>query len=150
MDIHSGSGYPASALSNFSPHPFSLDGVQVSSMEGFLQALKFKNPEMQKAVCSLVGIKAKYKGKHKKWWKDQTLYWQGQEIKRDSEAYQTLLNRAYIALYANSDSFRRALQATGNAVLSHSIGKSDSNRTVLTVSEFCGRLMRLRDNNGVL
>jgi len=40
MDIKSGVGYPASSLSNFSPHPFVLDGVQIASMEGFLQSLK--------------------------------------------------------------------------------------------------------------
>ena len=40
MDISSGSSYPASSLSNFSPHPFIIDGVECSSMEGFLQSLK--------------------------------------------------------------------------------------------------------------
>jgi predicted NAD-dependent protein-ADP-ribosyltransferase YbiA (DUF1768 family) len=42
MDILSGSGYPSGALSNFAPHPFVFDGVQVASMEGLLQAFKFK------------------------------------------------------------------------------------------------------------
>ena len=45
MDISSGSSYPASSLSNFSPHPFIIDGVECSSMEGFLKSLlmKWKN-----------------------------------------------------------------------------------------------------------
>ena len=30
MDIGSKNGYPASALSNFAPHPFELDGVKYS------------------------------------------------------------------------------------------------------------------------
>jgi predicted NAD-dependent protein-ADP-ribosyltransferase YbiA (DUF1768 family) len=38
MDIGSGAGYPASALSNFSPHPFEIDGITCNSMEGFLQS----------------------------------------------------------------------------------------------------------------
>lgn len=84
MDIGSGSGYPAASLSNFAPHPFIIDGISCNSMEGFLQSLKFKNIDMQKYVCSLVGKSAKYKGKDKKWWKTQTLYWQGKEYKRDS------------------------------------------------------------------
>ena len=54
-------------------------------MEGFLQRLKFKDPEMQKTVCLLVGKAAKFKGKKKKWYRTQTLYWQGKEIARDSE-----------------------------------------------------------------
>ena len=74
MDIGSGSGYPSSALSNFAPHRFVIDGVECVSMEGFLQSLKFQDIEMQKHVCTLVGKKAKFKGKKKKWWKTQTLY----------------------------------------------------------------------------
>lgn len=34
MDIGSKNGYPASALSNFAPHLFELDGVKCNSMEG--------------------------------------------------------------------------------------------------------------------
>lgn len=34
MDIGSKNGYPASALSNFAPHPFTIDGVECNSMEG--------------------------------------------------------------------------------------------------------------------
>ena len=112
-------------------------------MEGFLQSLKFKNIDMQKYVCSLVGKSAKYKGKNKKWWKTQILYWQGKEYKRDSQEYQILLNRAYNALYQN-EGFRKALEASRPATLSHSIGKNDPSKTVLTQAEFVGRLMKLR------
>ena len=92
MDIGSGTGYPSSALSNFAPHSFVIDGVKCASMEGFLQSLKFSNPDMQKEVCKLVGKAAKFKGKKKKWYRTQTLYWQGKEIPRDSEEYQQLLD----------------------------------------------------------
>ena len=143
MDIGAGNGYPASALSNFAPHPFVIDGVECASMEGFLQSLKFSNPDMQKEVCKLVGKQAKFKGKNKKWFKTQTLYWQGKEYKRDSKDYQELLNRAFKALATNS-SFMKALLATGNAILTHSIGKSNISETVLTKQEFCSRLMKLR------
>ena len=143
MDIGSGNGYPSAALSNFAPHPFVLDGVEIASMEGFLQSLKFKNIDMQKYVCTLVGKAAKYKGKDKKWWQTQTLYWQGKEYKRDSKEYQLLLNRAYNALYQN-EGFKKALEASKPSILTHSIGKNDESKTVLTQSEFCGRLMKLR------
>ena len=143
MDIGSGSGFPSATLSNFAPHPFVIDGVECNSMEGFLQSLKFSNPEMQKEVCKLVGKAAKFKGKKKKWWRTQPLWWQGVEIARSSEEYQDLLDRAFDALAKNSG-FRAALLATGNSVLTHSIGKNDESRTVLTQSEFCGRLMKLR------
>ena len=143
MDIGSGNGYPSAALSNFAPHPFVLDGVEIASMEGFLQSLKFKNIDMQKYVCTLVGKAAKYKGKDKKWWQTQTLYWQDKEYKRDSKEYQLLLNRAYNALYQN-EGFKKALEASKPSILTHSIGKNDESKTVLTQSEFCGRLMKLR------
>lgn len=143
MDIGSGNGYPASALSNFSPHPFIIDGIQCNSMEGFLQSLKFSNPEMQKHVCTLVGRQAKFKGKKKKWWKTQTLWWQGNEINRHSQEYQDLLDKAYNALLQN-EGFRNALKATGNANLTHSMGKNNPSQTILTEREFCSRLVSLR------
>ena len=99
MDIGSGKGYPSSSLSNFAPHPFVMDGVQCASMEGFLQSLKFESVEMQEHVCTLVGKAAKFKGKKKKWWQKQELYWRGKVYKRDSQEYQRLLNRAYNSLY---------------------------------------------------
>lgn len=144
MDIGSGNGFPESSLSNFSPHPFEIDGVQCNSMEGFLQSLKFKNPEMQKHVCTLVGKAAKFKGKKKKWFKTQTLWWNGVEIDRHSEEFQNLLDRAFNSLSENL-SFQKALVASGDAKLTHSLGKNDSTKTVLTSNEFCSRLMKIRN-----
>ena len=144
MDIKSGSSYPASSLSNFAPHPFIFRGVQCASMEGFLQSLKFKNPDMQREVCTLVGLKAKRKGYHKNWWTLQTLYWQGQPIKRDSDEYQDLLDEAFETLYTSNEKARKALLATKNANLTHSIGKTKKSETVLTKQEFCSRLMNIR------
>ena len=143
MDIGSGSGWPSAALSNFAPHPFTIDGVECASMEGFLQSLKFKEPAMQAVVCKLVGKAAKFKGKKKKWWRTQTLYWQGVEYKRDSKEYQELLTRAFAELGKNT-SFQKALLATGTATLTHEIGKTKISETVLTRQEFCGRLMAIR------
>ena len=145
MDIRSGGKYPAGALSNFSPHPFTLDDVEISSMEGFLQSLKFKSPEMQVEVCKLVGRAAKMKGANKKWQTKQVLYWRGEEIKRDSDEYQELLDRAYNAMYEQSQSFRKALASSVGATLTHSMGKSKKNETVLTTQEFCSRLTILRE-----
>jgi len=145
MNIGSGKTYPSNALSNFAPHPFVIDGVNCHSMEGFLQSLKFKSPEMQEYVCTLVGYAAKKKGKDKNWYQTQTLYWKGKEIKRSSKEYQDLLDKAYTALYKNTK-FKKALEASKGAVLTHSIGKTKETETVLTVKEFCSRLTKLRDN----
>ena len=144
MDIHSGSKYPSNSLSNFAPHPFEIDGIKCNSMEGFLQSLKFKSPEMQVEVCTLVGFAAKKKGSNKNWYTSQTLWWKGQPIKRSSKEYQDLLDKAYMELYKNTK-FKKALEATHNATLQHSIGKSKTNNTILTKREFCSRLTKLRD-----
>ena len=144
MDIKAGNPYPAGSLSNFAPHPFILDRVQISSMEGFLQSLKFKEPEMQKHICTLVGLKAKRSGAGKNWQRTQTLYWKGTPIKRDSEEYQWLLDRAYEAMFTQNAKARKALLATQNATLTHSIGHHKQNETVLTKKEFCSRLMKIR------
>ena len=143
MDIGSGTGYPSASLSNFAPHPFSIDGIECASMEGFLQSLKFKDPLMQKEVFKMVGKQAKFKGKNKKWWKDQTLYWQGKAIPRSSEEYQILLDKAFEALSQNAG-FQKALLATGDATLTHSMGKKKQTETVLTTKEFTSRLTKIR------
>jgi predicted NAD-dependent protein-ADP-ribosyltransferase YbiA (DUF1768 family) len=143
MDIRSGCAYPASALSNFAPHPFEIDDVKCNSMEGFLQSLKFKDENMQEYVCTLTGSTAKFKGKPKKWWLTQTLWWKGKEINRHGNEYQQLLDRVYGELSKN-EGFKKALLATGDANLTHSIGKKDASHTILTEREFCGRLIKLR------
>jgi len=145
MDIGSGETYPAGALSNFTPRPFVFHGFIINSMEGFLQGLKFKNPEMQQHVFTLVGRSAKYRGSRKKWYKEQTLYFQGQAISRHSQEYQQLLDEVYATMFDNNEKARRTLLATCDAVLTHSLGKNDPHKTVLTEREFCSRLMNIRD-----
>ena len=81
MDIGSGKEYPSNALSNFSPHPFEIDGVKCNSMEGFLQGIKFESPEMQEYVCSLVGFGAKKKGRNKNWQQTQTYIGKESQLK---------------------------------------------------------------------
>lgn len=143
MNIGSGNGYPSSALSNFSPHKFEIDGVECASMEGFLQSLKFKGVEIQENICTLVGLAAKRRGKDKNWKVTQTLWWRGVEIDRHSKEYQELLDRAFDCLSKN-DGFLRAIIAAGDATFTHSIGKSNPRDTVLTTSEFCSRLNKIR------
>lgn len=99
---------------------------------------------MQEYVCSLVGKKAKFKGKKKKWFKDQTLYWRGNPIKRDSEEYQDLLDRAFDASATNKK-FQKTLLDTQNATLTHAMGKKKISETVLTTQEFCSRLTKIRE-----
>jgi hypothetical protein len=75
-------------------------------------------------MFTLVGKEAKFKGKPKRWFITQTLWWQGKEIDRHSQEYQDLLWKAYNELFKNSG-FRNALLASGRSSLTHSIGKTD-------------------------
>lgn len=147
MDIGSKNSYPGGKLSNFTGFSFVFDGIEVASMEGFLQALKYENEDSQKITCSLVGFAAKKKGKGRNsyWQSKQTLWWRGVAYQRKSDAYQFLLNRAYNALYTQNESFRSALTAAGDAIFTHKIGNNDEKQTVLTEREFCRRLQHLKD-----
>lgn len=147
MNIVSSHSYPSNALSNFAPHKFTFDGVLCNSMEGLLQSFKFDKHHIQIEVCKLVGFAAKKRGsdRTKSWQRVQTLWWKNVEFHRDSKEYQDLLDFAYIAIARDSDSFRRALLATGDAVLTHTIGRNKESETILTQREFCRRLTSLRN-----
>lgn len=135
LDIGSKNSDIEYMLSNFSFFYFVFDDVICHSMEGFLQSLKFEDPEEQKKVCLLFGSEAKFKGKKKNWMKDQTLYWKGRPIKRDSEDYQIILINAFVSLSYNEE-FKYFLTQTKSDKLKHSVGKSNQRYTVLTEKEF--------------
>jgi hypothetical protein len=144
MEIRLGNPYPAGSLSNLAAHRFTFRGIECGSMEGVLQGLKFKSPEMQAHVCTLAGHAARRAGQGKNWQRNQILWWQGEEIKRESEEYQQLLDEAFKELFYQNTKARAALLATKNATLKHSMGRRNPKETVLTVSEFCSRLMDIR------
>lgn len=143
VDIGSNAAYPAGVLSNFTPYAFTFRGIEFVSMEALLQGLKFEGVEKQAKIFKLVGVQAKFKGKKRKWYLDQRLYWQGKPMMRDSEEYQSLVNEAFDALAQNVD-FQKALLATGDKRLYHSMGKSDPTKTILTEEEFCSVLTKIR------
>ena len=145
-DIGTTTEWPGGALSNFTEYHFFYDGVQCHSMEGLLQSLKFSDPSRAKEVCRMVGREAKEIGNKcpRNWKTSGMLFWMGYIFDRHGPEYQELLNEAYLALSRN-EIFRKALMATGDALLIHSIGKTSSYKTVLTTDEFCGRLMVLRE-----
>lgn len=150
IDIHSKDEYPSCALSNFAEYEFYIDNEKCSSMEGFLQSLKFKNINKQKQVCLLSGKEAKNSTKHTfaqfRWRLTHNLYWQGKRISRFSDEYQKLIDRAYDSLSRNSD-FEKALKDSSPYTLAHSIGKTDKRKTVLTEYELISRLERIRKKN---
>jgi predicted NAD-dependent protein-ADP-ribosyltransferase YbiA (DUF1768 family) len=144
IDIFAKADFPAGALSNFAAHRYIFRGVACASMEGLLQALKFNSPIKQLEICGYVGEEAKKAGLNADWRPSQTLWWQNEPMGRESAIYQAFLDEAYDALCAQSEAFKKALLATGDAVLIHSLGVKEVTETVLTEHEFCTRLMALR------
>ena len=148
IDVYSTGEYPANVLSNFYPNGFVFDGVACASMEGMLQSLKTKNPELQKKVCGLSGKAAKFAFRHKfqniRWKLTGKLYWNGKAMCRYGDEYQSFLDNAYKALRGN-ETFAAALQAAKGAELTHGIGKCDTRKTILTEYEFISRLKMCMD-----
>ena len=145
IDIWSHSDYPSQVLSNLCSNPFTFDGVQCGSMEGFLQSLKQQDSNKQRQICAMKGRNAK-RATTAKWQADQIVWWKGIAIDRQSEDFQQLLRHAYQAMFDQSERFRTALMATRGMKLYHSRGKSDPFKTILTEQEFCQILTDLRDN----
>lgn len=145
LDIHSKGKWPSCALSNFYPHRFKIDGIWCASMEGFLQSLKSSSIAEQKEICGLSGKEAKLRSTDD-WKSDQTLYWNGgRGVKRDSDQFQALVRKAYRAMFEQCPEFCKALKATGNKKLFHSIGNPIRNDTILTEKELCDILTELRN-----
>lgn len=135
LDIHSTKDYPANVLSNFYPHRFTLDGISIACMEGFLQSTKCPDPEYRKVICRMDARQAKDVGQTFHWQENGLLYWNGRSFSRYGPEYRKLLRRAYGAL-CDVPEFRQAILHTGSSLLGHSIGKWSRKETCLTTWEF--------------
>ena len=114
-------------------------------MEGFLQSLKQKDVGKQRQVCRITGREAK-RMTNADWQTNQTVWWNGQAIDRQSDVFLTLIKNAYEAMFEQNECFRTALMNTHGKMLYHSQGEQDSHKTILTEREFCGILTDLRDS----
>lgn len=155
IDISSELTGPAAILSNFSPHPFDFLHVgkptfeiQCASMEGFLQRLKFENPQEQKEVFQLVGKEAKKAGRarNEAWQKNCTFWLNGTPDSRLLEYFQFIVTEAFTAMTYDerNEALRKALLETVGHELTHTIGSNDPTQTILTEQELCFQLVRCR------
>lgn len=145
-DIYMTSDKPWNRLSHLYDNGFSIGDTEFTSMESFLQGIKFKNIQRQAEVFKMTGKDAKRAGKHHNLWKiTGNLYYKGTRFKRNSEDYQLILDSVYYSLYEQNAEFRHALIATGLRSLEHSLGKKSKRATVLTREEYLFRLNLLRD-----
>ena len=144
LDIWSKSPYPANVLSNLCSNNFCFDGVPCGSMEGFLQSLKYQDINRQEQICQMKGKEAKNMTSTL-WQTDQTVWWKGVSINRQSQDFQDLIRRAYQAMFEQNEQFRTALMSTRGIKLYHVQGEQNPYKTILTESEFCAVLTEMRD-----
>lgn len=145
VDIWSKTESPADVLSNLCSNGFRFDGMVCGSMEGFLQSLKQKDKDKQRQICSMKGKNAK-KMTSTGWQTDQTVWWKGNPIDRQSIDYYSFASAAYLAMFEQNERFRTALMSTRGMTLFHSRGEHYPYKTILTEHEFCQILTDLRDN----
>ncbi len=137
----------ARILSNLYPMEFKFRGKKVSSIEGVLQGIKYKDKKMQNLVLKYSGLDAYHTracNTQNFWGNEGVLYWQGKPIKRDGEEYELFLDELYISALSNP-LYKTALLATGNNYILHHIGNTNINETVLTRFEYEQRLNSLRE-----
>lgn len=146
LDVHSRAISPvAQRLSNLWPRPFVLDDKLSTSMEGFLQSLKFELEWEAQRLRDMDGVQCWKAGQAGNEWKQtHRLWWNGVPYDRLEMPYQYLLDRAYDAQLDQNQSLRDDLRATVGFQLRHLRGKHDVRDTVLTESEYISRLERLR------
>ncbi len=146
IDIWSKSAYPADVLSNLHSNGFQFDGIECGSMEGFLQSLKYKDPNQQVLICRMLGKEAK-KMSTSEWQTNQIVWWRGNAISRQSEEFKELIGRAYQTMFEQNRIFRSALMSTRGLTLYHCRGERNPYKTILTEKEFCSILTNMRDRH---
>ena len=134
-------------LSNLYPIRFKFRGRWVSSIEGVLQGIKYKDKKKQNLVLKYSGLDAYHTRASNTlnfWGNSGKLYWQGKEIDRHSNEYQLFLDELYISASRNPI-YKDSLLATGNKYLLHHIGNTNKNETDLTRFEYESRINALRE-----
>ncbi len=148
LDININLWNPSNLLSNLRDNEFVFDAVKCSSMESFLQSLKFRNKDEQEKIALLNGQESREKGNKKILWKlTGNLYWKGQKIKRKSKDFDNLILKAYKTLYEQSEDLKLGLSCTKDYKLVYTEGKQRKRATILTEQEFICCLNKLRKEN---
>lgn len=148
-DINPEGRHPEDILSRLCNNDFCYDGIQCGCMEAFLQSLRYQNPEIQRQVCVMSASELGYRLEEYPtidWRENQTLWWKGKPIKRDSRKYRRLIYEAHADMFRWSYRFRSVLMQTAEKKLTFDSGNHNPWECLLTDKEFCKILTRLRSN----
>lgn len=131
-------------LSNLYPYQFTFDGITYASMEAFFGGLRTPDLQEKQKLYTTSGMNSWYMGHNFSWYEKQEVYYKDRTINRHTKEYDDLITAAFDALFTNED-FKQALKESGNSKLTHTIGKTAKEKTLLTRKEFIGHLYRLRE-----
>ncbi len=147
INVFSTAPWPGNQLSNLAASEFVIDGMTCASAEGFIQALKRRDPDEQRRICGLVGIEAKRAGSgevHEQVVREGRLWWLGQEIELGSIGHFDLVERALTAKFTQHEASGQALRETSGMTLTHNTGRPESPTTTLRANTFIAMLYRIR------
>ena len=131
-------------LSNLYHYEFDFDGTHYASIEAFFGTLRTSSLTAKHKLHTTFGMNSWHMGhEHMSWYSTQTVNYKGRTISRHSVEYDELITAAFDALFTN-DHFKKALRESGDCKLTHTIGKTAKDKTLLTRKEFIGHLNRLR------
>lgn len=150
INVSSGSNDKAARrLSNFSKDRFVIDGVEMASVEGFVQGIKF--PELpeedirREIAFGLAGFEAKRIGNEAAEFGYEFVWWKGKAIKYGSDEHYKLNERAIRAKFDANPEAMELLLSTKGKKITHELGGTESRTTCLPKAVFCDILTRIRE-----
>lgn len=133
----------AQQLSNFAESQFEIDGEWFSSVEGFIQAIKFPEDHRNRIFGSILsGVDAKKLGRHAE---RKFVWWMGRKIIFGSVEHHELIARAIIAKFKQNPHCMVALIATSGEEITHDLGRPEDPNTSLPADLFCKILTKIRN-----
>ena len=123
-------------LSNLFPYEFEFRRKKLSCIEAFFQGIKIKDDDAQDYMFKYSGLDSNNikVASDFDWKKTGTVYWQGDEIERDSIEYDSIVDELYISAIQNP-LYRNVLKKVNKPII-HSIGEINKEETVFTRYEF--------------
>lgn len=136
----------AQLLSNFAETPFVLGGIRFASVEGFVQAIKFKPGDPRREqTFAMVGMAAKRMSrKAEKDYGRRSVWWGMETIAYGSWRHRQLIAEAITAKVLQNPDVAEALIATEGLELEHDLGHPESATTSLPAEVFVKVLTEIR------
>ena len=129
-------------MSNFSAHPFVLDGVWCKTVEAFIQGIKFPpDDQRREQIFAMNGLTAWKMRVHAK---NEYVWWDGKQYTYRSPEHAALIKRAIEAKFVQNPTALEALEATRGLTIVHKTGVAESPHTSLPGSVYCQILTNIR------